>query len=221
MTTVWHGPLDTERAPRSPNLPRVAERVSLEGVRPVVPVERGPTPLQTLEARVAFLDAELASREASLESLDARVQALEAGAENAERSASRRHGALCSMPATEVARIPKQHFIQFDGSLSDLSTASVDAMGRALLHRDAHGNIDGYRLSGIRRGSIGDDLGLRNGDIVHAVNGHAVPSMSEAEEVLEAAKTAKFLHLELTRRGEPVDLRVYFTGAERTSPASP
>jgi len=187
----------------------------------VVPVERGPTPLQTLEARVASLDAELASREASLQALDARVQALEASAETAERSASRRRGTMGSLPDAEVAHIPKQHVIQFDGAFSDLATVSVDAIGRALLHRDARGNVDGYRLSAIRRGSIGDDLGLRNGDIVHAVNGHAVQSMSEAEKALEAVKTAKYLHLELTRRGEPVDLRVYFTGAEGSSPASP
>jgi len=187
----------------------------------VVPVERGPTPLQSLEARLAVLDATLASREASLEALDARVQALEARSENAERSASRRRGAVCSLPHTEVAPIPEQRFIPFEGAFSDLSTEDVDTMGRALLHRDAHGNVDGYRLSAIRRGSIGDVLGLRNGDIVHAVNGHPVRSLSEAEEALEAVRTANHAQVELTRRGEPVDLRVHFTGVEGGSPAPP
>ena len=178
----------------------------------VVPVERGPTPLQSLEARLAVLDATLASREASLEALDARVQALEARSENAERSASRRRGAVCSLPHTEVAPIPEQRFIPFEGAFSDLSTEDVDTMGRALLHRDAHGNVDGYRLSAIRSDSLPYTLGLRSGDVVHRVNGMPLSSMEAALQAWVSAQDDEVLHVDLTRGETSVELTIHLSG---------
>ncbi len=56
-----------------------------------------------------------------------------------------------------------------DENLANLD--GLSKLGRALLHRGADGEYDGYRLSAIRRGSVAEQLGIRNGDIIHAVNG--------------------------------------------------
>ncbi|MCO4748198.1 MAG: hypothetical protein KC912_25615, partial [Proteobacteria bacterium] len=67
--------------------------------------------------------------------------------------------------------------------LVDKYLADLDAlgrMGRAIPHRGPDGQIDGYRLSGIRRNSLGEKLGIRNGDIIHAANGQALTSMQGA-----------------------------------------
>lgn len=95
-----------------------------------------------------------------------------------------------------------------DQNLNDLE--GLSKLGRALLHRGADGEYDGYRLSAIRRGSLADQLGIRNGDIIHMVNGTSLNSVQGAMEAfqgltgsLSAGSNFKF---EVTRRGQPTTL---------------
>jgi len=85
---------------------------------------------------------------------------------------------------------------------------ALSKMGRALLHRGPDGDFDGYRLSGIRRGSPPDLLGFENGDIVHELNGHPLTSMEEAMEAYHALRGATGLDATVTRRGERIQLRI-------------
>ncbi|MCB9665909.1 MAG: hypothetical protein H6732_17520 [Alphaproteobacteria bacterium] len=91
-----------------------------------------------------------------------------------------------------------------DEQLADL--AGLGRMARALLHRGSDGEYDGYRLSAIRRGSLPDKLGIRNGDIVHNVNGLELNSVEGAMKALEALRNEGSLKAEVTRRGQPVTL---------------
>lgn len=88
--------------------------------------------------------------------------------------------------------------------LSDL--AGLSRMARALLHRGPDGDYDGYRLSAIRRGTLPDKLGIRNGDIIHSVNGLDLNSVDGAMRALEGLRTSPKLEFEVTRRGQPVTL---------------
>ena len=65
-----------------------------------------------------------------------------------------------------------------DKYLGDIE--GISRMGRALLHRGPDGEFDGYRLSAIRRNTLADQLGIKNGDVVHSVNGQSLNSMSNA-----------------------------------------
>lgn len=87
-----------------------------------------------------------------------------------------------------------------DKYLSDLD--SIARMGRALLHRGPDGEFDGYRLSAIRRNTIADKLGIRNGDIVHEVNGKPLNSMASAMEAFNTMRNEKNFTFEVTRRGK-------------------
>lgn len=91
-----------------------------------------------------------------------------------------------------------------DEKLNDLAGLAREA--RALLHRGPDGEYDGYRLSAIRRGSLADKLGIRNGDIVHSVNGLELNSLDGAMRALEALRSESGLKAEVTRRGQPVTL---------------
>jgi len=77
---------------------------------------------------------------------------------------------------------------------------------RAEPHQGPDGNIDGYRLSGIEPGSIWDQIGVKNGDIVHSVNGKELTSMSEvmAAYTFQSAKSFTF---EVTRDGQRQTMR--------------
>ncbi|MEZ4322760.1 MAG: type II secretion system protein GspC [Myxococcota bacterium] len=91
-----------------------------------------------------------------------------------------------------------------DKYLSDLE--GISRMGRALLHRGPDGEFDGYRLSAIRRNTIADKLGIRNGDIIHSVNGKPLNSMQSAMEAFNTMQNDANFKFEVTRRGQKVEL---------------
>jgi general secretion pathway protein C len=91
-----------------------------------------------------------------------------------------------------------------DKYMNDLD--SLSRMGRALLHRGPDGQYDGYRMSAIRRNSIADKLGIKNGDIVHSVNGMSLNSMSGAMNAIQTLQTEAEFGFEITRRGQKTSL---------------
>lgn len=92
-----------------------------------------------------------------------------------------------------------------DKHLSDLE--GLSKMGRALLHRGPDGEFDGYRLSAIRRNTIADKLGIRNGDIVHSVNGKPLNSMTSAMDAYNTLQNEKGFTFEVTRRGQKMTMK--------------
>ncbi len=78
--------------------------------------------------------------------------------------------------------------------------------GRALPHRGPDGEIDGVRLTGMTRASVGAALGLRNGDVVHTVNGLAVASPENGVALYAMVSAGQRVEASVTRRGEPITL---------------
>ena len=71
---------------------------------------------------------------------------------------------------------------------------------RAVPHTGEGGKIDGYRLSGIKRSSLFRKLGIKNGDVVHAVNGHDLTSMSSALAAFESLQSERNFNFDITTR---------------------
>lgn len=71
---------------------------------------------------------------------------------------------------------------------------------RAVPHTDDSGKVDGYRLSGIRRSSLFRKLGIKNGDVVHSVNGNELTSMSSALSAFESLQSERNFNFEVTSR---------------------
>lgn len=92
----------------------------------------------------------------------------------------------------------------FEKNINDLE--SISRMGRALLHRGPDGEFDGYRLSAIRRGTLADQLGIKNGDIIHSVNGEPLNSVQAAMNAYNTMKTQTNFCFEISRRGSPTQL---------------
>jgi type II secretion system protein C len=91
-----------------------------------------------------------------------------------------------------------------DKQLADLE--GLSQMGRALLHRGPDGEFDGYRLSAIRRGSLPDQLGIRNGDVIHAVNDMPLSSVQGAMTAFQTLQNENGFSFEVTRRGQTVSM---------------
>ncbi|MEC8194440.1 MAG: type II secretion system protein GspC [Myxococcota bacterium] len=71
---------------------------------------------------------------------------------------------------------------------------------RAVPHTDDSGKVDGYRLSGIRRSSLFRKLGIKNGDVVHSVNGNDLTSMTSALSAFESLQNERNFSFEVTSR---------------------
>ena len=91
-----------------------------------------------------------------------------------------------------------------DKQLADLE--GLSQMGRALLHRGPDGEFDGYRLSAIRRGSLPDQLGIRNGDVIHSVNDMPLSSVQGAMTAFQTLQNESGFSFEVTRRGQTVSM---------------
>jgi len=73
---------------------------------------------------------------------------------------------------------------------------------RAVPHTGPDGKPDGFRLSGIRRSSLFNKLGVRNGDVVHTVNGNELTSMQSAMEAYNGLQSERSFSFEITRRNK-------------------
>jgi hypothetical protein len=166
--------------------------------------------------QVAELEQELAATKAALTAMETRLAALETPVPDEARRAAlreklkqrreerREERRLEGEPNAFVDRpdlTPRQ-------AAADLEYAGT--LGRALLHRGPDGEYDGYRLSAIRKGSMGDRLGVLNGDILHEVDGVPVQSMEDAMTAYARVidPTVKVTTLTVLRRGAPIELQV-------------
>lgn len=82
----------------------------------------------------------------------------------------------------------------------------ISKLGRALLHRGPDGEFDGYRLSAIRRGTIADQLGIKNGDVIHSANGQPLNSVQGAMNAYQNLMSEDGFSFEVTRRGQKMTM---------------
>jgi type II secretion system protein C len=91
-----------------------------------------------------------------------------------------------------------------DKYLGDLDALSK--MAKALPHKGSDGSNDGYRLSGIRRNSPLYALGIRNGDVFHAVNGTSLTNPADAMSAFQTLGSTSAFNFDITRRNNPVTM---------------
>lgn len=87
-----------------------------------------------------------------------------------------------------------------DEALANVETLATKM--RVVPHKGADGAVDGYRLSAIRRGSLFDKLGIKNGDVVHGVNGMPLTDTDGAFQAFQTLQTESAFTFEVTRRNQ-------------------
>lgn len=166
-----------------------------------------------LEARIAELEAGRAEDAALIEQLQHRVGTLDSRLSAVE---------LRTDPSIGVPNRPERRLstttagtgpqCALDGEVYVLPEGQQDAdalsrMARVVPHKGADGELDGFRLSGIRRGSTLDSCGFKNGDVVKTVSGRPVTSVDEALAAYQATQDQPELVVGLLHRGAALELR--------------
>jgi type II secretion system protein C len=78
---------------------------------------------------------------------------------------------------------------------------------RALPHM-VNGKTDGFSISQVAPGSVFDQLGLQNGDLLTNINGQPVTNPMQALGLMQAMKTASAIDLVVNRGGTPTSVHL-------------
>lgn len=79
--------------------------------------------------------------------------------------------------------------------------------GARVLPNYSSGRINGFKVSGLKSGSIFSDLGVQSGDVITQVNGKPLNSPNEALKLYQKLGSAGDISIQVERGGKPVDLK--------------
>ena len=129
------------------------------------------------------------------------IEYIEIGGESATSEAPKKTGTATSEDG-DIQKVGNNKYV-VDQSVLDEILANPEKLYtqvRVTPHKDQDGNIDGYRMTGIRRKSLFYKLGIKNGDIVHSVNGQALNSLSAAMDAYNSLGNSRDFNFDVTRR---------------------
>lgn len=107
-----------------------------------------------------------------------------------------------------------------DGTKCTMTRALLDAIvaDPGMLARQARlvpsmraGRVEGFKVYGIRPGSVPKLLNLASGDIVLAINGENLGSISDLMNAYKELRDKSVVNFDIVRRGKPITLQVTIT----------
>ncbi len=122
------------------------------------------------------------------------------------------HPAMAAAPAAPgaasgIQQVSENEFTvpksEVDSALENMSQLFTQI--RAVPHFEGGQSI-GFRLFAIRRGSLFDRIGLKNGDIIRSINGNEMTDPSKAMALLQELREASNLDVDITRNQQPQKL---------------
>jgi general secretion pathway protein C len=90
-----------------------------------------------------------------------------------------------------------------DEQLQDMSKLGSEAR---VVPNYRGGKYDGFKLVGVRPGSLYRAIGIRSGDVIKAVNGNPIDSPNKALDLFEKLKTSNSINLQIERRGQSKEM---------------
>lgn len=130
------------------------------------------------------------------------IEYIEIGGEGAASDAPKAKKGKASEEEGDIQKVGNNKYL-VDQSVLDEILANPEKLYtqvRVTPHKDSDGNIDGYRMTGIRRKSLFYKLGIKNGDIVHSVNGQPLNSLSAAMDAYNSLGNSRDFNFDVTRR---------------------
>ena len=100
------------------------------------------------------------------------------------------------------------HHRQVDSNLVQKKLQDLPSLlrqAKAVPHRK-NGQNAGFRIVNIQSGSVYEDLGLKEGDVIKGVNGRSIRSPSQAMEAYRELRSSQRFEVQVVRDGSPVTL---------------
>jgi general secretion pathway protein C len=87
-------------------------------------------------------------------------------------------------------------------------TKHINQIWKNIRLRDYRVNrrLRGFKVTYVKKGSAFEDLGLRVGDIITAINGEEIKSYSQVQRLYKNIDKIKALNLTISRNGEEIDI---------------
>jgi general secretion pathway protein C len=106
-----------------------------------------------------------------------------------------------------VTKLSDTRFL-VDRSFMEKQLGNVEALATQIraVPKTENGQVVGFRLSAIRKGSTFDKLGIKNGDVVHSVNGNGLTSAESALSLYQGLTNESNFNFEITRRNQKMTL---------------
>lgn len=92
---------------------------------------------------------------------------------------------------------------EFEDATNNLGTLLTQAR---VVPNLVDGEVTGYKIFAIKRGSLYEKIGLKNGDIIENINGIDISSPEKALQLFQDLRNESRFVVELTRRGKPMSL---------------
>ena len=130
------------------------------------------------------------------------IEYIEIGGEAGKSDLPKSTGEAKTDDDGEVQKIGNNKYVVEQAVLDEIlaNPEKLYSQVRVTPHKDENGEIDGYRMTGIRRNSLFYKLGVKNGDIVHSVNGQGLTSLSTAMDAYNSLGNSKAFNFDITRR---------------------
>lgn len=118
-------------------------------------------------------------------------------------------GELLAEVDRAVKRVDDRHF-QVERSLVNKLLADPMALMRSARVSPAvdNGRPQGFRLAGVRDGSLVTKIGLQNGDVIQSINGLELTSPDNVLDAYTRLRSASNLAITVARGGAPIELQV-------------
>jgi len=173
------------------------EKKRSQGVYKVGEEVPGPATVKAIEwERVVLLNGD---REEILELQDT-TKAVSGVASAIRNVASSSQSSPSASAVTGVKMVSEDEFVvdrsEVDNALENMSQLFTQI--RAVPHFEG-GESTGFRLFAIRRGSLFDKIGLKNGDIIRNINGQPMNDPTKALALLEELRNVSDLTVQVTR----------------------
>jgi type II secretion system protein C len=106
--------------------------------------------------------------------------------------------------AEDAINCPNENTCVVDRSFVEslMSNPAMLAKQARIVPSQRDGEVQGFKFYGIRRGSLPQLLGLKNGDMLTEVNGEEIKSVDQAMSLAMKLRRASNLSVGLVRRGE-------------------
>ena len=132
---------------------------------------------------------------------------------NTKKSRSGQKKQRCAEPTEDIVQLSENEYSITRELVMDYASDLERASRLAYVdwYENDKGKVDGFQVRHIRCGTVLDQAGLKNGDVIREVNGKAVKSIMTAWGAWRKVKKKDVVRVQVMRKGQRFEIRYHIT----------